>query len=446
MSPSTAFIRALAFATTAVAITSDEANLIAWKAYGDAIGKFITAGQPLAPGQDFIYVAPPTSNFVRGGTPVPGSITNFETFNFVNPLQDVESPQLGTDGPSYTQTLENYLLSVNIQDKELTPEQEAKRLSYDKALKTAQTKFSKEKSEAFLNWRNDEVAKYFNQSFQSWVADNDPTYFNYEQDVLTADGNYDNYLLSIYGTKYNVIQEQRRNINNKAQVETSSIPGYNMAVYPDASNYAVSLTPFVKNEINDFVAFRPAYSLNQYEDIADNFFKGAAGSSRLEYNFKNVDGHDWSSLGYQKKVVKGRAGFFGIIGVKASKESEVEQYDSWSNNFSQEVKVTLTTQGAPQVVTISPGSWDVGNFRKVYPRLRKGETDDLVGHVRLVKALVAYGISLQIEFTDVNTWNNVTRFIQKGQTGGSGGVNIFGFSFGAGGSGAYNYKHEDLKT
>jgi len=79
MSPSTAFIRALAFATTAVAITSDEANLIAWKAYGDAIGKFITAGQPLSPGQDFIYVAPPTSNFVRGGTPVPGSITNFET-------------------------------------------------------------------------------------------------------------------------------------------------------------------------------------------------------------------------------------------------------------------------------------------------------------------------------------------------------------------------------
>ena len=86
----------------------------------------------------------------------------------------------------------SYLLSVNIQDKELTPEQEAKRLSYEKALKTAQTKFSKEKSEAFLNWRTDEVAKYFNQSFQSWVADNDPTYFNYEQDVLTADGNYDN--------------------------------------------------------------------------------------------------------------------------------------------------------------------------------------------------------------------------------------------------------------
>jgi hypothetical protein len=45
-----------------LAVDSDEASLIAWKAYGDLIKTYITVNQPLTPGTDFIYVNPPTSN------------------------------------------------------------------------------------------------------------------------------------------------------------------------------------------------------------------------------------------------------------------------------------------------------------------------------------------------------------------------------------------------
>lgn len=71
-------VQVLSLATTTLAVNSEEASLIAWKAYGDLIKNYITANQPLTPGTDFVYVTPPTSNFVRGGTPCPESVTNFE--------------------------------------------------------------------------------------------------------------------------------------------------------------------------------------------------------------------------------------------------------------------------------------------------------------------------------------------------------------------------------
>lgn len=112
-----------------------------------------------------------------------------------------------------------------ILDKELTPEQKAKLDGYEQALTAAKQKWQREKSTAFLAWRNDEVAQYFNQSFQAWVADNDPQYANFQAQMVTADATYNNYMLSIYGSKYNLIQEQRTNINSKAQNELASVPG-----------------------------------------------------------------------------------------------------------------------------------------------------------------------------------------------------------------------------
>ena len=110
-------------------------------------------------------------------------------------------------------TNSRYLQSVAILDKELTPEQQAKLDQLEAAVTAAKTKFQKEKSSAFLAWRTDEVAQYFNQSFQSWIADNDPQYANFQQQMVTADASYNNYMLSIYGSKYNLVQEQRTNVN-----------------------------------------------------------------------------------------------------------------------------------------------------------------------------------------------------------------------------------------
>jgi hypothetical protein len=107
MAPQFHLLQLLSLSTSALAvITSEDASLIAWRGYGSLISQYLTANTPVTKGTDFIYVTPPTSNFVRGGTPCPESVTNFELHSVVDPLQSVESPLLGTDGPSYIQTLE----------------------------------------------------------------------------------------------------------------------------------------------------------------------------------------------------------------------------------------------------------------------------------------------------------------------------------------------------
>lgn len=409
------FLQLASLSATALAVDSEEASLIGWRAYGSFIQQYITAGVPLTPGVDFVYVTPPTSNFVRGGTPVPESVTNWELFSTVDPLQNASNPLLGTDGPSYSQSLETYLQSVAILDKELTPEQKKRIATLEQGVNDAKLKFQKEKQSAFLTWRNDEVAQYFNQSFQSWVTDNDPQYANFQSQLVTADATYNNYMLSIYGSKYNLVQEQRNNINGKAQNELSSVPGYNMQVFPGAPNYAVSIKPFVKNEITDFTAYRPYYSLAGYENVCDAYFTGSSAFSTYTYGFKNVDGHDWSSLGYEQKVRKYGGGFWGILGYRQSATSEITHFNSWSGSWAQEVKVTISMKGAPTLVPISPGTWNVGSVRKTYPKLREGETDDLAGKVILTHALVAYQIGMKIEFSNVETWKNVSQFIETGK-------------------------------
>ncbi|KAF2271100.1 hypothetical protein CC78DRAFT_506634 [Lojkania enalia] len=371
MSFSRYFVQLLLVPATALAITSEEASLIAWKAYGKLIQQYITANAPITQGTDFIYVVPPTSQFIRGGTPCPESVTNFELY---------------------------------------------------------------------------EVAQYFNQSFQSWVADNDPQYANYEAAQINADATYNNYLLSIYGSKYELLQQQRTNINNKAQQELGPFPGYNMPVYPSSPNYAVSIKPFVKNEINDFVAYRPAYTLGGYENTCDAYFQGTAGITTLQWSLKNVDGHDWSSLGYTKRVTKYGGGFWSILGASKTGTSEVTEFNSWSGDWQQDVKITFSMKGAPTLVPINAGFWDVGAVRKTYPNLRVGEKDDLAGKVRLTHALVAYQIGLTIEFTNLETWKNVSQFIETGKKSTGGGLRIFGFSFGGSRGGSYSYKMDDLKT
>lgn len=73
-------------------------------------------------------------------------------------------------------------------------------------------------------------------------------------------------------------------------------------VYPASSSYSVKIAPFQKNEITDFVAYKPAYTLASYEDTCDAYFKGTAGQTKVTYDFKQTDGHDWSTLGYTQKV------------------------------------------------------------------------------------------------------------------------------------------------
>lgn len=62
------------------------------------------AGQPLTQGKDFVFVLPPTSAAVRGGTPCPEAVTNNDLFLLADPLQS--GPMLDNSGPGYNQGLD----------------------------------------------------------------------------------------------------------------------------------------------------------------------------------------------------------------------------------------------------------------------------------------------------------------------------------------------------
>jgi hypothetical protein len=86
-------------------IPEADARLLAWRAYGTFVQQQLTAGVPLSPGKDFIYVTPPNLASVRGGTPCPDSVTNFDLFSLADGLQNVNEPLLDNAGASYVDSL-----------------------------------------------------------------------------------------------------------------------------------------------------------------------------------------------------------------------------------------------------------------------------------------------------------------------------------------------------
>jgi hypothetical protein len=87
-------------------LSYEDASLIAWRAYGTMVSQYITAGQPLKKGTDFIFVTPPSTIAVRGGTPVPEAITNNDLWPFADSLQLNNDPLFDVAGMSYIQALD----------------------------------------------------------------------------------------------------------------------------------------------------------------------------------------------------------------------------------------------------------------------------------------------------------------------------------------------------
>jgi len=88
------------------ALDATSATLLAWRTYGEFVQQYLTAGAPLTPGVDFIYVTPPSLSSIRGGSPVPYAVQNFDLFTFADSLQNKTVPLLNPIGPSYVQNLE----------------------------------------------------------------------------------------------------------------------------------------------------------------------------------------------------------------------------------------------------------------------------------------------------------------------------------------------------
>ncbi|KAH9205364.1 hypothetical protein DL95DRAFT_491630 [Leptodontidium sp. 2 PMI_412] len=108
-----AILLAIVNTINAQALPDAEARLIAWRAYGNFVTEMLTAGQPIVPGKDFIYVNPPNQAAVRGGSPCPQSVTNFDLFSLADGLQTVSEPLMDPNGPSYVDNLYSYVQTAD---------------------------------------------------------------------------------------------------------------------------------------------------------------------------------------------------------------------------------------------------------------------------------------------------------------------------------------------
>jgi len=86
-------------------LSSNDATLLAWRAYGNFVTDYLTAGLGLVRGTDYVYVTPPSSSAVRGGSPVPFAVQNYDLFQFADALQKPNEPLLNPQGSSYVKGL-----------------------------------------------------------------------------------------------------------------------------------------------------------------------------------------------------------------------------------------------------------------------------------------------------------------------------------------------------
>ncbi|CZR62182.1 uncharacterized protein PAC_12079 [Phialocephala subalpina] len=383
----------------------------------------LTAGVPLTPGKDFIYVTPPNSAAVRGGTPCPDSVHNFDLLSIADGLQNISEPLMIPQGESYINQLYTYLLSVNLGTKPVTQAQ----LNNITAL------------QAKLDVR----AQASHQTFGSWVTQHDPLLIAYRRQVEAADTTLQDYEVSVYGPQADTISEQRDKIKYQAHDELASEPGYNMPVYPGV--YNVILSPWAPHTQTDGILYKPLYSLTGgFQEACDAWFNGTSGgTTTYQWSMKNVNGKDWSSFGHSTTVSQIGGSIFSLISANKGGSSDTTVFNGWSSKFTEQISLELTMKGAPLVFNVGTGYWDVPSARSTYPTLPPGKSNPLASRARLRKLLIGYEVGLKITINDTNTWTNISTFIQDAKSSTGGGFSIFGFHFGAGGS---STTHRNVST
>ncbi|RDL35699.1 Uncharacterized protein BP5553_06311 [Venustampulla echinocandica] len=450
-----------------------EARLQAWRAYGTFVSQQLTAGVPMVPGKDFIYVTPPNMAAVRGGTPCPDSVTNFDLFALADGLQTVSQPLLDTSGASYIDSLYTYLQSVDLKTATPTAAQLDKLQSLTNDLSAAQDKFDTESNNAYTKYLADARAQATHQAFGSWITQRDPLYTSLQRQVKTANTALQNFEQSLYGPQYQALSTQKDKITNQAGDELSPEPGYNMPVYGAGGTYNVRINPFQENQLTDGIIYKPQYSLQGgYEESCDAWIN-YTGSANTVYNWNmvNVNGHDWSSLGHSTSVtnkcimpagvrrpkfclrgaanhtarVVGANYFFGLISANKAGSTDTTVFNSWTDKFSTAVSLKLTMKGIG-VFNIGAGYWDVGNVRSTYPSILPAPygKDTLNQKIRLQRLLVGSEVGLTITVNDSGMYKSIYQFIEDAKKSAGGGFGIFGFHFGGGGSSATHRNITDV--
>lgn len=421
---------------TSLQVQDTEKNL--WFNYYRQIANLLVGGGGSLGNDAVIYVAPLTNQGIASGDWIPTQVTNNQLYRVANSLLPVDSPVYvpGSTKGGYIQALQQYLNWVKLNGN---PSQ-ANIVRLTTALNAsnkANAAFDTETDAAWAaydKWvaRNPTITL----DFSTWAQTNRPTYFTKWQQMQAASAAVIKITQEIYGNDAAVLGQQMNALSNA--LGPIPIAGATMdSITADVTNIQANIDAAQEGNppnINIQGVFqRPAYSMQGYKtqvnEWANNFdnqkptvisFSNAAStsSSWTDYNFKHVNANGSFSTSWFFLSVRASTSVTGV--------TDRLKFDSASASI--QVKITFT---GLKTFEVAPGSWDVPNVHKTYPNVRDGTPPEILTNlVKTEKLLVGYGPGIEVTM-DATSFSRAHDLCTK-TTSSSGGVSLFGFSFGAG--------------
>ncbi|KAI3574022.1 hypothetical protein IWW34DRAFT_885007 [Fusarium oxysporum f. sp. albedinis] len=410
-----------------------EADALIWRAYGEMVKNFFLAGSNgLQEGLDYIYVCPPTEHGIRGGSPIPDAVTNFNISTFADSLQRADSPLFMPGAElSYFESLKVYLNAARVRD--ITPSQKEEIQQAIQEARNLETQRDARRNDAVARWEADTDARRNHTSFRRWAVANAQSYLQSDREAKLAAGQVRQLQSRYYGAAADTLTDKLLKLDNLAGDDLQSNPGYNMPCY--IRDYKIDETALeegrrVEGLPGDDLVYRPLYVIDGYESACDDWIRGTD-RNNFVWNLNLIQSrhNDWTDLGHSTNASRRGSSFFFFFS-KSSASSSTETHLNFTGaDWKENTSIALTMKGPVKAFNLSAGLWDVPGVRRLFPHLLDGETDTALGLVRAHKILVGYQVAFKIKFAE-SLRTQVRNMLIEARSDATSGLRIFGFQFG----------------
>ncbi|KAJ4417802.1 hypothetical protein N0V82_005968 [Gnomoniopsis sp. IMI 355080] len=375
-----------------------------------------------------VYIAPLSAAGIAAGTNIPPAVTNQGIFVIGDTLLDPTNPMFLPGTSSYSQRLASYLASVQLPG-DLSPGTMANLTAAQKAVNEAQLAFNTTQTAAVAAWKAyQDLGIGNNIPFSNWFPSNYPGYGAAKSTLSAATQNLFQAQHAAYGSNADILANDLLRMSSASDVNSPN----NMNMPTSTAPASVIADP---SKIDLNVIYRPLYSLQgEYADVVDGWMRNFPNSVKnpgTSINFKYAEGanQSWSSLGFTEDQVKISDDFF-FFSSSYTKNNQKVTKNLKASDFAEDISLTVTFTGY-QVFTVTPGAWNVGDVKTIFPTLSANAPAPLNTPMELVSQVaMAYGVGMVITMSE-SSMSQLHDYLQTTSTNG-GSASIFGWEIGGG--------------
>ncbi|KAG6852728.1 hypothetical protein C0991_009484 [Blastosporella zonata] len=386
-----------------------------------------------------ILTSPPTQRGIAAGSDVDSKYTNYQIYKMADALQDAETPVLGgSDVGSYIDQLENYVAWIHLPDAYASE-------TNKKWLKNAEAEFASVakasralEKEARKDYKDDGST----MSFEQWAS------INYEEvgvarrKTQIAETDLQQAQQAVNGALASKLQAFRKRFDN-AKNQRDGVPGYNMKAMP-------------QREATGGTTYVPEYSIDTYPQAVEHWYNITKGTTPesvkrdqiVKIQIDQGQKTSWKDLGFKDVRGGGRVGFWPFLYADVKSRHTVERRELNTEGQESNIDVKLAMVGVLKF-DVKPGLWDAADIKTLFPDLRPGHPEDVLGpkFARVTSVLVGYDVQLTVNF-GAKLAEEVGKIYDEVKENG-GGLTIFGIrvSVEAGGRSKENdeYRFDGIK-